>query len=379
MLELAARLLGLLDGSSRDSSAVSPPASSLVAAPGSPSASRLAAATAVDVVGSSPHPIGSSMVVSAAGDIVGTVSGGCVEGAALRGCRDVLGGGGPFLARYGWGERADGAGLSCGGELDVLVHPVGGEATRAELAAAAAGRSAVLGLVISGPVALLGSVVAGGEGAGLAGEAALGAELAGARAAVMAQGLGGASGVVDVGCDGLRLLVEVRTPAARLVIVGATETAAALTAAAAALGYAVTVVDARSDLTIPSRFPAAGEVVAALPHEYLATTRLDARSVVCVLSHDDDLDPLALAVALRGPAGYVGALGSRATAGRREERLRILDVPDTAIARLHAPIGLDLGASSPAETAVSILAEVLAARTGRSTESLRVGEGAIHG
>lgn len=343
---------------------------------------RVAIATAIDVIGSAPNPVGTSMAVSADGTVLGSVSAGCVEDGALAACRRMLGGGAARVLRFGFGEAASGGGLSCGGELDVLVHPAGGEALRRELQAAAEGRAAAVGLVVAGPPRALGALIGAGGGAGL--EDGLGAwdpeALRRLRVAVVAQAGTGRRGVVTVACGGtvVRAFVDTAVPAARLVLCGATETAVALAAAAAATGWAVTVSDPRPALTSARRFPAGTEVVVGAAHEHLATLRLDERSAVCLLGHDEDLDPLAAAVALERGAGYVGALGSRATAARRRERLRLLGVPEHLVERLHGPIGLDLGAVTPAETAVSILAELLACRRGATARPLTAGHGPIH-
>ena len=362
MLELADRLLGLLGAGERP-----------------------ALATSVDVIGSAPQLAGTSMAVAASGAVIGSVSGGCVETVALEACHRSLTDHVVRVMRFGFGDEvAARSGLACGGELDVLIHRLGGPAVLAELAAAAAGRPAALGVVISGPQAALGGVIAGVEGAGAGGQLDPALLPDGAvprlRAAVAATALSGRSGPVTVECgpQPVRLFVDVSLPAARMIILGATETAAALAAAAAAVGYAVTVCDHRPALTTPDRFPAARDVVLRRSHEYLIDAELDGRSVVCLLGHDEDLDPLAIAVALERGVHYVGALGSRSTAARRRDRLRALGVVDDEIARLHAPIGLDLGASTPAETAVAILAEVLATRTGGTAIPLVRGVGAIH-
>jgi xanthine dehydrogenase accessory factor len=310
-----------------------------------------------------------------------------VEAAAIEGCREVLGGRPAGVGRYGFGEAAAArAGLACGGELDVLFHLLGGASVEAELAAAAAGRPAAVAVVTAGPARLLGRTVAATGGAGLPGDLGEG-DLAGlplglgqVRAAVRARLATGSPGPVEIACgpEVLRLLVDVAAEAARFVIVGATELAAALAAAAVAVGYRVEVVDARPAFAVAERAPAASRVVAAPPHAFLAAAGLDARAVVCLLSHDEDLDPLALAVALEQGAGFVGAIGSRATVARRASQLRALGVPEHRIAAIHSPLGLDLGASTPAETAVSILAEVLAARTGGTGLPLRDRRGSVH-
>lgn len=363
MLELADRLLPALD------------------------AGRVAVATAVDVLGSSPSTVGTSMAVTASGAVLGSVSGGCVEAAALAGCRALLAGGAPAVGRYGFGDTAAArAGLACGGELDVVFHMLGGASVEAELAAADRGEPAAIAVVTAGPVALLGRTLAATAGAGLPGDltdedlAGLPLGLDQLRGLVRARLATGRPGVDALACGSLtlRLLVDVAAPAARFVIVGATELAAAVAAAAVAVGYRVEVVDPRPAFAEPARVPVASRVVTAPPHAFLADVGLDARSVVCLLSHDEDLDPLALAVALERGAGFVGALGSRATAARRAARLRALGVAEERVAAIHSPLGLDLGASTPAETAVSVLAEVLAARAGATGVPLRERTGPVH-
>jgi xanthine dehydrogenase accessory factor len=354
MLELADRLLPLL------------------AAGG-----RIAAATSIDVIGSSPQAVGTSMAVTTDGTVLGAVSGGCVEDAALRECRAVLAGGAPRVRRFGFGDDAAAlAGLACGGELHVLVHLLGGQELTAELQHAVAGRSAALVVVTRG---LLGRVWSSTGLPALA-EQVPDVPLALLRAAVDGRRETGASGSVEVACGGtvLRLFVDVAAPARRMVIGGATETAAALAQAAAVAGYRVTVCDPRAAFARLERFPTAAEVVVGAMHEVVATAGLTPRDAVCLLSHDEDLDPLALAAALDSGAGYVGAMASRSTALRRRERLRALGVPDAAITRLHMPIGLDVGARTPPELAIAVLAEVLADRNDRGAARLRGVDGPLH-
>jgi xanthine dehydrogenase accessory factor len=350
-------------------------------------AGPVAVATAVDVLGSSPSTVGTSMALTADGAVLGSVSGGCVEAAAIDGCRELLAGRPPGVGRYGFGDAAAArAGLACGGELDVLFHMLRGASVEAELRAAAAGRPAALAVITAGPAPLLGRTIAASDGAGLPGDltdddlAGLPLRLEQVRAAVGGRLAMGRSGPVEPACgvETLRLFTDVAAEAPLFVIVGATELAAALAAAAVAVGYRVEVVDARPAFARPERVPAASRVLGAPPHVALAQAGLDDTSVVCLLSHDEDLDPLALAVALEQGAGFVGALGSRATVARRAARLRVLGVAADRIAAIHSPLGLDLGASSPAETAISILAEVLAARTGGTGLPLRDREGPVH-
>ena len=341
---------------------------------------RVAVATAIDVLGSSPHGVGTSMAVTDEGDLLGSVSGGCVEDAALRACRTLLADGAARVHRFGFGDAAAaGAGLACGGELDVLVHRLEGAAVAGQLRNVLEGRPAAVALVTAGPPAVLGRTVTATSVAALADEVpGLSSSLL--AAAIAGRLDAGSSGSAEVDCAGwrLRLFVDVAAPARRLVVGGATDTAVALAAAAVALGYRVTVCDPRAAFALPSRFPAAQEVVAARVHEVVSAARLTSRDAVCLLSHDEDLDPLALAAALESDAGYVGALGSRSTAARRRERLLALGVPEALVGRLRMPIGLDVGARTPAELAVAVLAEVLAVRNAAGAAPLRAGEGAIH-
>lgn len=340
----------------------------------------VAVATAIDVLGSSPSAAGTSMAVTADGRVVGSVSGGCVEDAALRECRALLVDGAARVRRFGFGDAAAArAGLACGGELDVLVHLVDGADVVDQLREAARGRSAAVGLVTAGPAAVVGRTVTAASADRLADAVPdLPAPLL--RAAIEGRRGSGRSGAVEVACAGgtLRLFVDVAARAPRMLIGGATETAAALAAAAAAVGYRVTVCDPRPDFAVPARFPAAESVVAARVHEVVDATALSPRDAVCLLSHDEDLDALALAAALESPAGFVGALGSRSTTARRRARLLALGVPAGALDALHMPIGLDIGARTPAELAVAVLAEVLAVRSGLDGAPLHAGQGAIH-
>ncbi|GAA2750545.1 XdhC family protein [Amnibacterium kyonggiense] len=335
----------------------------------------IALATSIDVIGSSPRPAGSSLAVAGDGSVLGSVSGGCVEDAALAACRALLGGEPGAVHRFGFGDAAAArAGLACGGELDVLVHELD-PAVADELRAAASGSPAVIGLVTAGPPALLGRSVTHASADALPGvPAGL------VRAALEGRRGGGVAGGVEIACDGVlvRIFADVAAPRRRMVICGATEVAVALAAAAGAVGFQVTVCDPRAVFLAPSRFAPGTELVVGRPHDVLRSVTLTAGDAVCVLGHDEDLDPLALAEALEGGAGFVGALGSRATTLRRRERLTALGVAPEAQAGLRMPIGLDIGARTPAEIAIAVLAEVLAVRAGRNAAPLRSGSGPIH-
>lgn len=320
----------------------------------------LAIATAVSIEGSAPRTVGTSMAFDGE-SVIGSIAGGCVEAAVVAEAELVLSDGLPRTVEYGVDdETAFSVGLTCGGQLRIRLerldsnHPV-----VPQLRAAAAGRTAGAALVVSG------RVPAGWQ-------SRIDAELS-ARVAV------GGSGLAELDCDGTRIEVfyEVQAAPAHFVIVGAMEFSTALAAAARVLGYRVTVTDPRALFTTADRFPGA-DVVVGWPQRVLPTLALDERSVVCILSHDARFDALAIELALESPAFYVGAMGSRRTHERRMASLRERGVPESLLARLRSPIGLDLGASTPEETAISILAEVIAARTGASAASLATTRGAIH-
>jgi xanthine dehydrogenase accessory factor len=349
----------------------------------------VAVATVTDVLGSAPRTVGTSMAL-ADGRVLGSISGGCVEGAAVDACERVIASGSAETARFGFtDDDAFAVGLTCGGELDVVVAIVGSESVVAELAAASQGAEAGIAVVVSGPEALLGRTVAALAGRDLPGDMTA-SDLAAAglpsvsiervRGAVDASVEAGRTGSVTVECgsEALTLLVESQVAAPRLFLIGAVEFAAALAAAARPLGYRIIVCDARPMFATPERFPAAHEVIAEWPQLYLAGQQLAPHDVVCVLSHDDRFDVPVLKETLESPARYVGALGSRRTHERRIAALELAGVSSENLQRLHSPIGLDLGASTPEETALSILAEVLASRTGGTGLPLRDLAGPIH-
>ncbi len=326
----------------------------------------VAIVTVTRVARSAPRGVGAAMAVTAGGTVIGSISGGCVEGDCVMLAHAVLGDGEARTARFGFSdETAHAAGLACGGSVDVLAF-----ALRAGhlplLERAASGRAVSVGIVASGP--LCGLVVEDPERFAPAAVAA--------REDLMLES-------AYVGADGATesLVVLSRAPRPRLIVVGSGEHAAALCRLGTAIGYAVTVCDAWELLVTAARFPDAAELVAAMPHEYLGSLTpedIDERTAVCVLTHDERLDVPALRVALELPVGFVGAMGARSTVERRATLLRQAGVPETALARLHSPLGLDLGGSSPEETALSVLAEITAARHGGTGRPLRLGEGPLH-
>ncbi|MFI5673396.1 XdhC family protein [Streptomyces cellulosae] len=331
-----------------------------------------ALATVVGVHGSAPLPVGTSVAVDEDGDAVGSISGGCVEGAVYELCRQVLHDrGAPQRARFGYSDDdAFAVGLTCGGELDVHVQRID-PTTQPHLSTALAevvrGRPAAVAQVVEGPDNLLGSTLSV-LGADRAARGRLDGGPADRAVADRAGALlrAGRTARVDIGGEGhgcperLSVLIHVHAAPPRLLVFGAVDFAAALSQAGRFLGHHVTVCDARPVFATTARFPHADEVVVDWPHRYLERTSVDERTAVCVLTHDAKFDIPLLRLALDLPVGYVGAMGSRRT---HDERLRLLreeGVTDAQLTRLRSPIGLDLGARTPEETAVSITAEIIA-------------------
>jgi xanthine dehydrogenase accessory factor len=367
-----------------------------------------AVASVVAVKGSAPRELGAALAVDADGTAVGSVSGGCVEGAVYELCVESLQHGRPVLETFGYSDDdAFAVGLTCGGELEVFIQPVFPDrepAVDAALTAMTAGEPIALARVIAGPADLVGRSMAvrpqapeilwgpPGESIAVDGDpwSATGAISPGldrivaryARAMVES----GATGTIAVGTEGegqdcgeaVTVFIESFVTAPRMLIFGAIDFAAALVRVGKYLGYHVTVCDARPVFATRRRFPEADDVVVAWPHRYLETTRVDARTVVAVLTHDAKFDVPLLVKALRLPIAYVGAMGSRRTCVQREDRLREAGLSDAEIAYLHAPIGLDLGARTSEETALSIAAEIVAARQGGTGRALGDVTTAIH-
>jgi xanthine dehydrogenase accessory factor len=351
-----------------------------------------ALATVVATFRSAPRQPGASMLVGPGGEAVGSVSGGCVEGAVYELGQEVLGDHRPVLQRYGVSDDdAFAVGLTCGGILDVYVEEVSPEAYPefGRIAEAIRDETPVaVATVVSGPAERLGrrlivweDRVDGGTGSdrldGAVTDDARGL-LASGRNATITYGVDG-----QRRGEGLMVFVESFAPPPRMIVFGAIDFAAAVAKMGNFLGYRVTVCDARPVFATASRFPGANEVVVEWPHRYLAKEaeegRIDGRTVLTVLTHDPKFDVPLLEVALRLPeVAYIGAMGSRRTHTDRIERLKERGLTDAEIARMSSPIGLDLGARTPEETAVSIAAEMIAQHWGGAGTRLAEREGPIH-
>jgi xanthine dehydrogenase accessory factor len=306
---------------------------------------RVAVATVVSTRRSAPRPVGSKLVVSESGQLAGSVSGGCVESDVVLAAQEVLAGGPPRLLTYGiTDEMAFGIGLPCGGEIDVFVE----ELTDAE-------RPDVTLTVVAG------------EGVG---ERLHDPEL------VEAARRRGRSHVLELGDR--TVLADVFAPPTRLFVYGAVDTAEALCRAAKLLGWRTVVADARASFATPERIPSADELLLLWPDEALTQVQPDLGTAVIVLTHDDKFDLPLIRGALASDAFYVGWIGSRRNQERRRDLLSEEGVTDDELSRISGPSGLDIGADTPAETALSMLAEILAVRANRAGGRLRESSHRIH-
>lgn len=347
---------------------------------------RVVSATLVERIGSAPLDPGAQMLVDDSTNIEGSVTGGCVEGALVEEAQRILGGDEPRVVTYGVSdEEAADVGLMCGGTVRVFVHEHGDDALPALEAVAqarAADEPVALATMLEGPSA--GAAMAITED-GVVGDL-------GGTDLLQHSVERDARGQLDEGISRIRrygeggevmgseLVVYIQAFATqpRMIIFGAIDFSAEMAKVASEIGYRVTICDAREPFVASPRFSRSAEVVVDWPDRYLEGQELGPRDVVLVFTHDAKFDEPALVGALGTGAGYVGALGSRQTQARRVERLQAAGLDDEAIARIHAPCGLDVGARTPPETVVSILAEVIAVRTGRAGESLARTSGPIH-
>ncbi|GAB5077665.1 XdhC family protein [Arthrobacter sp. AD-310] len=365
---------------------------------------QFAVATIVAASGSVPRPVGTSMLVAATGEVLGSLSGGCVEGAVVALAQEAMDDGGTRRKSFGFSSAdAFAAGLTCGGQLDIHIEPVHAEVPGRPAHSLRTALLQLAGLTPDEPVALVrtlgtpvpAAVVLSDPANAAAGAAELGSFLSGEPLrqvqALVRRGGAGLVGLgtcppdqADAGLEaGPAVLVESRLAPPRMLVFGANDFGAALVPAAKLLGYHVTLVDARPAFANQPRFAAADQVVRDWPHRYLAAEaaagRLDSRTVAAVLTHDPKFDIPLLEAALALDLAYVGAMGSRRSHLQRVDELLAAGVRPERIAQLHSPIGLDLGAVTPAEVAVSITAELVAARNGASKcIPLRDMSGPIH-
>ena len=361
---------------------------------------RFAIARVVDIEGSGPREPGAAMAVSASGQVVGSVSGGCVEGAVVSEALAILAGdAAPRVVTFGYSDdEAFAVGLTCGGTIHLFIQPADtftndadGTAPLDMLDARIRSHEPIaVATVIDGPNTGSTLLVApGSPSIGSLGNAEL-------DRIVVRDALGeleaGTTGIRHYGPQGettpedlvntptVKVFVESFAPAPQMWIFGAVDFTAALARVAKILGYRVTVCDAREIFATRRRFPMADNVVVSWPGDLFTAEgkNLGPRDAVCILTHDAKFDVPAVVGALATRVGYIGVMGSRKTHNKRLERLADAGVDANDLARLMSPIGLDLGARTPEETAISICAEIIARRTGRNAPSLRDSSGPIH-
>ena len=332
---------------------------------------KFALATVIATRRSAPRPVGAKLAISESGEMAGSVSGGCVESDVYDHACEVLEGSKPQLLSYGISDDlAFSVGLPCGGEIDVFV-----DQTPEPLVAR------LLPIIESEERAVLFTVVEGEP---------LGAELLVTEAGdTFGQGPGeltervdgllrkGRNTLLELD-DGRKVFAEIYGPAPRLLVIGAVDTAEALCAGAKQLGWRTIVADARAKFATRERIPSADELLVAWPQDAIEQVLPDYQTAVVVLTHDDKFDVPAIQGALATEAFYIGALGSRRNQERRRERLLEAGVEEQALERVSGPTGLDIGADSPAETALSVLGEILATRAGRDGGFLRNSKTRIH-
>jgi xanthine dehydrogenase accessory factor len=346
---------------------------------------RVALARVVGVDGSGPRLPGAAMAVCENEEVAGSVSGGCVEGAVLTEALDVLAGGSSKLLTYGIAdEEAFAVGLTCGGTIHVFVQPLDWSFYERLRDAVSADEPVALATMVEGPRAGANVLVEPGiEAVGNLGDSDLDRVVARDALAELAAGV---STIRHYGSHGearrqdVAVFVGSFAPPPKMIVFGAVDFTAALVKVAKVLGYRVTVCDARAVFATRQRFPQADEVVVDWPDRYLAKVGADLgpRDAVCVLTHDHKFDVPAILAGLETNVGYLGAMGSRRTNADRLTRLREAEVDEDRLARVMAPIGIDIGARTPEETAISICAEIIASRTGRPAPSLRASDGPIH-
>ena len=350
------------------------------------SGTPFALATVVRTWSSAPRPVGAAMAVSSTAEVIGSVSGGCVEGAIHEEALEVLKTGQAKSVTYGVSDdNAFSVGLTCGGTIEIYIQLIDKQSFP-EFG------TVVLAIKEQRPIAVA-TIIDGLANIGAriifdADQVWGSLNSAGLDYSVSEDGRGylsaGHTHTLKLGPAGERLgedvsiFIESFAPAPRMIVFGAIDFAGAVARVGKFLGFHVTVCDARALFTTKKRFPEADEVIVDWPHRYLATVDVDERTVICVLTHDPKFDVPVLEIALRSKAGYVGAMGSRRTHADRLARLREIGMSESELARLRSPIGLDIGPRTPEETAISIAAEIISDLTGGSRQPLSQGSDPIH-
>ncbi len=329
---------------------------------------QVAVATVVKVYGSAPRPLGAKMAVSSAGDMVGSVSGGCVEGNVFELAQLVIKNGKAQLVEYGIADELafEVVGLACGGNIEIYIEPVTINSLFESMKSKIENQQLIsVATVIGGTVwGAKRLIPAHGDALGNLEHARLNAEVDSVAQALMQsqQTARQSFEIENVTAD---VFIEVFSPLPRLIVVGAVHIAMTLVAFGKALGFRTVVIDPRATFASSERFPNVDEMILEWPADALQNLRLDESSYVVFVTHDAKFDNPALVVSLNSPARYIGALGSRRTHAKRVTALQALGVPNEKINRIHAPIGLDIGARGPQEIALSVISEIIAVKRGK--------------
>jgi xanthine dehydrogenase accessory factor len=331
----------------------------------------IALATVVQTWGSSPRRVGAKMALTASGQMCGSVSGGCVEGAVYETGLDVIKTGKPHLLHFGVAnETAWEVGLACGGSIDVFVQRLDPDWYTVIHPMMHADRSSVVVTVIRGSSELLGRQMIVKDDGQVIGSIGTGSNREALTAAESAAHLGQSQRYTITTTEPIEIFLDVIAPSPEVIAVGGVHIAVALTQLAKVMGYRTTVIDPRGVFGTDARFPHIDRLIHAWPDEALAQINLSRLSAVVMLTHDPKLDDPALKIALPSAAFYVGALGSQVTQEQRRQRMLAAGISETDLAKLHGPIGIDLGGQTPEEIALAVMAEIVAVRNGRSPDIL---------
>lgn len=322
--------------------------------------SELAVTTVIETWGSAPRPVGSKMITTKTGQIAGSVSAGCVEGAVIQESEAVMETGKPRLVEFGVAdEEAWEVGLACGGQIKVFIEP--GFALDSIYdslkESTEKGEKFSTLTILEGEESSINKKLLLKSDGEIIGDLAIAVndQTDGEILGLLESDVSGISTLPD----GSSIFVEVHPRPAKLIIVGAVHLSDPLITMANAVGFETILIDPREAFATRERFPHVDELICKWPQDALQSLELDSSSFVVILTHDPKVDDPALQLSLGSEAGYVGALGSRRTNKKRVERLRKAGIPETQISRLHAPVGLPLGGRSPGEIAVSVMAEII--------------------
>ncbi|MBS1249691.1 MAG: putative xanthine dehydrogenase subunit A [Chloroflexi bacterium] len=327
----------------------------------------VALATVIQTWGSSPRPVGADMAISGSGEITGSVSGGCVEGAVVEAALDVLESGHPRLLHFGVTDQtAWRVGLSCGGEIEVFVRPLAVENIQIWQEADKEGKAVATVTVIDGPPNLLGGEIVLPENEGAPAVGSLGPALAHQAWESAQYALAdGRPKRIQLETHPIEFFINIELPPPTLIVVGGGHIAIPLFRQAKTLGYTTILVDPRRLFASQARFPHVDKCLPSWPEKAFSKININSSTAIATLTHDPKIDDPALEIALKSQAFYVGALGSRKTHKARQQRLLKAGLSTTQLERLHAPIGLNLGGRSPEEIALAIMAEIVQARNKR--------------